>query len=410
MSEKIDLADSEQSRFGLSPIFVIVMTLFIDATGFGMIIPLLPFYAEAFQAGSAALGILVASFSLMQFVFSPILGRISDNVGRKPVLIVSILTSLASFVLFAIANSFFVLLLSRIVAGLATERAVAGAYIADITSRKERASGMGKVGAAYGAGFIIGPAIGGFLSVYGFSAPGFAAAFLTLVNLLFVLFLLPESLKKESSGFLSKPKSTGSFFNRLTTTLAKPLIGAVLIISFIVFLSFSAIPVIMPLLGVAFFGFGSVEMSYFFMYIGTIQIILQGVVIGKLTEKFGEEKLIAFGPLLMMLGIFLMPLIPNIAVFMLSLTMIASSIGIMRTVVSSFISKITPANEQGGTLGVANSVASIATVPGPLIGGSLFEFAGLAVPFYASAAMLIVAFGLGCSVFHACRRMQEARD
>ncbi len=404
MNEKTDIRNSKQTRFGLSPIFVIVMTLFIDATGFGMIIPLLPFYAETFQAGSAALGILVASFSLMQFIFSPILGRISDNVGRKPVLIISILTSVASFLLFAIANSFFILLLSRIVAGLATETAVAQAYIADITSKNERSAGIGKVGAAFGAGFIVGPAIGGFLSVYGFSAPGFAAFFLSLANLLFVLFFLPESLKKESSKLLLSPKSISSFFSKLLAAFAKPLIGAVLMIFFIVFLSFSAIPVIVPLLGVAFFGFGAVEMSYFFMYIGAVQIILQSVVIGKVTKKFGEEKLIAFGPLLMMIGIFLMPLIPNTAIFMLSLTMIASGSGIMRTIVPSFISKITPTNEQGGTLGVANSVASIATVPGPLIGGSLFEFAGLAAPFFASAAMLIVAFGLGCRVFHACTR------
>ena len=402
MSGKTDLRDRRQARFGLSPILVIVMTLFIDATGFGIIIPLLPFFAETFQAGSAALGILVASFSIMQFIFSPILGRISDSVGRKPVLMISILTSVGSFLLFALANSFLILLLSRIVAGLATETAIAQAYIADITSKKERASGIGKVGAAHGAGFIIGPAIGGLLSVYGFSAPGFAAVFLTLVNLLFVFFFLPESLKKESSELRLSPSSTSSFFNRMLAAFAKPLIGVVLMIFFIVFLSFSAIPVIVPLLGVAFFGFGSVEMSNFFMYIGTHQIVLQGVVIGGLTKKFGEEKLIAFGPLLMMLGILLMPLIPNIAVFILSLTMIASGSGIMRTIVPSFISRNTPTTEQGGTLGVANSVASIATVPGPLIGGSLFEFAGLAAPFFSSAAMLILAFALGCRVFHAC--------
>ncbi len=287
---------------------------------------------------------------------------------------------------------------------MATETAVAQAYIADITSEKERASGIGKVGAAHGAGFIIGPAIGGFLSVYGFSIPGLAAVFLTLVNLLFVLFFLPESLDEKSSRLLLSPGSTSSFFHRLLAAFAKPLIGSVLMIFFIVFLSFSAIPVIVPLLGVSFFGFGSVEMSYFFMYIGAVQIILQGVAIGRLTKKFGEEKLIVFGPLVMMLGIFLMPLIPNIAIFMLSLTMIASGSGIMRTVVPSLISRITPADEQGGTLGVANSVASIATVPGPLIGGSLFEFAGIAAPYFASASMLIVAFGLGCRVFHACAR------
>ena len=210
--------------------------------------------------------------------------------GRKPVLIISILTSTGSFLLFAIANSFFVLLLSRIVAGLATETAVAQAYIADITSKKERASGIGKVGAAHGAGFIIGPAIGGFLSVYGFSTPGFAAVLLTVVNLLFVLFFLPESLNKESFKPLFTSSSDDGFFRRILANLAKPLIGAVLTIFFIVFLAFSAIPVIVPLLGVTFFGFGTVEMSYFFIYIGIVQIILQGVVIGRLTRRFSEER------------------------------------------------------------------------------------------------------------------------
>ena len=398
MDGTTDLEKHGQTRFRLSPVFVVVMTLFIDATGFGMIIPLLPFYAETFQAGSAALGILIASFPLMQFIFSPILGRISDNVGRKPVLVISILTSAASFALFAVANSFFILLLSRIVAGLATETAVAQAYIADITSKKERASGIGKVGAAHGAGFIIGPAIGGTLSVYGFSAPGLAAVFLTVLNLLFVLFFLPESLPQKDSILQMVTNSNDGFLRKLLDAFSKPLIGTVLVIFFIVFLSWSAIPVIMPLLGVIFFGFGSVEMSYFFIYMGTIQIVWQGVLIGRLTEKIGEEKLIAFGPLLLMLGIFLMPLIPNIVIFVFSLTMISLGAGMMRTVVPSFISKISPANEQGGILGVTNGVASIARVPGPLIGGYLFEFAGLAAPFFASAGMLIVAFGFGFRV------------
>ena len=398
MDGTTDFAKRGQARFRLSPVFVVVMTLFIDATGFGMIIPLLPFYAETFQAGSAALGVLIASFPLMQFIFSPILGRISDNVGRKPVLVISILTSTGSFVLFAVANSFFILLLSRIVAGLATETAVAQAYIADITSKKERASGIGKVGAAHAAGFIIGPAIGGTLSVYGFSAPGVAAVFLTVINLLFVLFFLPESLPQKDSILHVVADSNDGFLRRLLDAFSKPLIGTVLVIFFIVFLSWSAIPVIMPLLGVIFFGFGSVEMSYFFIYMGTIQIVWQGVIIGRLTEKFGEEQLIAFGPLLLMLGIFLMPLIPNIVIFVFSLTIISLASGMMRTVVPSFISKISPANEQGGILGVTTGVASIARVPGPLIAGFLFEFAGSAAPFFASAAMLMVAFGFGFRV------------
>lgn len=377
-----------KSRSRFSSTFVIVMTLFIDAIGFGIIIPLLPFYTQTLQAGSAALGVLVASFSIMQFLFSPVLGRISDNVGRKPVLLISILVSTFSYVIFAFADSFLLLLLSRVIAGIATETAVAQAYVADITSETDRASGIGKVGAAHSAGFIIGPSIGGVLSVYGFWAPGFAAAFLTLINLLFVLFFLPESNRSNRIGKEIESISKNSSTNKILDALKKPVIGSVLVIHFVVFLAFSAIPVIVPLLGIAYFALGSTEMSYVFIYIGVVQILLQSVIIGRLARKFGEETLIIMGPLLMMVGVFSMPLVPNILAFLASITIIASGSGIMRTVVPSFLSRLTPADEQGGILGVASSILSIATVPGPLIGGFLFEVAGATAAFFGSAAIL----------------------
>jgi len=380
------------------------MTILIDITGFGMIIPLLPFYAETFNAGPTALGILVASFSMMQFVFSPILGKVSDNVGRRPVLLLSILTSAVSFVFFALANSFLILLLSRIISGMATETAVAQAYIADITSDRERAKGIGRVGAAHGAGVIIGPAIGGFLSVYGFSAPGWAAFALALLNLLFVFLFLPEPAHRTDPGMGTRSKPDDGYLSRLGTALTRPLIGFVLIISFIITLAFSTIPVIVPLLGISFFDFRSVEMSYVFIYIGFIQIVLQGFAIGRLAQRFGEEKLIAFGSLLMMLGTFFMPLLPNVIVFLTSLGLIAFGIGMTQTAIPSFLSKRAPLDEQGGMLGVSQSVSSIARVPGPLIAGLVFEYAGLATPFFVSAILLIVAFGLGCKVLHACAR------
>ena len=397
-------------RWGLSPTSVIFMTIFIDITGFGMIIPLLPFYAETFYAGPAALGVLVASFSIMQFIFSPILGRLSDNVGRRPVLLLSILTSSASFVIFALANSFLMLLLSRIIAGMATESAVAQAYIADITSEKERATGIGRVGAAFGAGFIIGPAIGGFLSVYGFSAPGFAAFALALLNFIFVFLFLPEPTRPIHHGTRVKSNESGGYLRGLLDSLKKPLTGAVLVIFFVITLAFSTIPVISPLLAKSFFGFEEIEMSYVFVYIGFIQIVLQGFLIGILVKSVGEEKLIAFGSLLMMTGMFLMPLIPNVTIFLISITMIAFSIGTINTMIPSFISKRTPADEQGGMLGIAQSVGSIARVLGPLIGGFVFQFAGLAAPFFVSATMLMVAFGLSCRVFQACVRRDRKTD
>lgn len=378
------------------------MTIFIDITGFGMIIPLLPFYAETFNAGPTALGILVASFSIMQFFFSPMLGKLSDNVGRRPVLLLSILVSALSFILFALADSFLVLLLSRIVSGMATETAVAQAYIADITTEKERATGIGRVGAAHGAGVIIGPAIGGFLSVYGFSAPGLAAFGLALLNLLFVFVFLPESKRRPSPSMKTPSKPNDGYLSRLIGALTRPLIGFVLITSFIIILAFSAIPVTVPLLGISFFNFGSLEMSYIFIYIGFIQIFLQGFAIGRLAKRFGEEKLIAFGSLLMMLGMLFMPLLPNLVIFLASLALIAFGIGMTQTAIPSFISKKTPVDEQGGMLGVNQSVSSIARVPGPLVAGLIVEFAGLVAPFLVSTTLLIIAFGLGCKVLHAC--------
>jgi DHA1 family tetracycline resistance protein-like MFS transporter len=237
--------------------------------------------------------------------------------------------------------------------------------------------------------------MGGFLSVYGFSAAGIAAIILTSINFLFVLFLLPESLTKERLENSSLTKSNESVLRQLRNVFSKGLIGLVLAIFFIVFLSFSAIPVIVPLLGVAFFGLGSVEMSYLFVYIGLVQIALQGFVIGRLVARIGDLNLVVFSPFFMMMGTFFMPLFSNLGIFIVSLTMIASGSGIMRTVVPSYISKATAESEQGGILGVTNSVASIATVPGPLIGGFLFEFVGLISPFFISALLLLFSFILG---------------
>jgi DHA1 family tetracycline resistance protein-like MFS transporter len=399
MDDNVKPKTSKLSRLRISPSFVIVMTMFIDMTGFGMVIPILPFHPETAEAGAFALGMLIGSFSLMQFIFSPLLGRLSDKVGRKPVILVSILSSLLSFILFAVANSFLLLLLSRIIAGMATEAGVAQAYIADTTSEADRATGMGLVGAANGAGFIVGPAIGGLLGIYGLSTLGFVAAALNGINLLFAFLFLPES-NRPIQMFTD---SNDGYWRKLVKAMTKPLIGAVFVILFLITLAFSAIPVIVPLLGIAFFGFSEVEMSYFFMYIGVVQIVLQGVLIGRMAKRYGEENLIILGSMLMMFGVFFMPLIPHLAVFLASITMFSSGFGILGTVLFSYISKRTSANEQGGMLGVAQSVGSIARIPGPLIGGFIADLAGLPVAFFISAALLLTASGVGLRAFQSHR-------
>jgi len=390
----------ENNSRGLSPIFVIVLTIFIDITGYGIIIPLLPFYANEFHAGPTALGILIASFAIMQFFFSPLLGKASDKMGRKPILLLSLLTSFISFTIFSFANSYLMLLFSRIIAGLATERAVAQAYIADITENKSRTKEMGKIGAAFGAGFILGPALGGALSIYGYSIPGFAAMILTLINILFVITFLPEPQRDKEN----TPENTNSGYLRgLLGSLKKPLYGPTLLILFIVTLSFSTIPVIVPLLSIDFFNFDSLQLSYVFIYIGLIQIIMQGFLIDLLSKRLGEEKMIALGPILMATGSLLMPTFQNVAIFYLTNALLAAGFGMINTSIPAFLSKRSSINEQGSILGIASSVTSIANIPGPLIIGLVYDFAGSFVPFLISAIMLTTAFLLGCKVYNACK-------
>ncbi|MEE8571198.1 MAG: MFS transporter [Candidatus Bathyarchaeia archaeon] len=368
------------------------MTIFIDITGFGIVPPLLPFFVNTFQAGSTALGVLVASFALMQFIFSPILGRLSDSFGRRPVLLLSILTSVVSFFLFALANSYFVLLLSRIIAGLATEIGVAQAYITDVTSEKERTKWMGRMGAAQGAGFIIGPALGGFLSVYGFSAAGFAAAALALLNLIFAFFFLPESKTPQKD---VESKASISRFRGIISIFSKPMMSSLLAILFIMGLAFAAFPVIMPLLAISVFGLSSSTMSFFFIYIGLVQIVFQGFIVGKLASRIGDEKLIPLGAILMTVGVFFMAVFPIYHIFIVLTTIMMIGIGILGTAIPSVISKRTSQSERGSTFGVTQSISSIARIPGPLIGGFLFEYVGFGAPFFLSAFMLAIAAILG---------------
>lgn len=254
------------------------------------------------------------------------------------------------------------------------------------------------MGAAHGAGFIIGPALGGFLSIYGFSMPGFVAAVLTGLNFLFAFFFLPES--NTSPNFNRQTfASADGYWRRLARALKKPLLGTVFVILFIITLAFSAIPVMVPLLGIAFFSFAELEMSYFFMYIGIVQIVLQGFLIGRLSTKWREETLIISGSFLMTMGVFCISQFPNIIVFILSITIMSSGVGILNTVLPSFISMKAPLKEQCGILGVAQSMGSIARIPGPLIGGFVAEIFGLNIAFIISAIIVLIAFGLGLKVF-----------
>ena len=378
-----------------SPTMILVITVFIDITGYGIIIPLLPFYTSQFQAGPTALGVLLASFAFMQFLFAPILGKASDNLGRKPILLLSLLISFIGFTIFSFSNSYLMLLLSRIIAGLATERAVAQAYIADITDKETRTKELGKIVAALGAGFIIGPALGGILSVYGYYIPGYIAMILTGINVAFVFAFLKESRREKTP----QEKPGKSYLGELGNSIKKPLIGPTLFILFIVTFAFSTIPVVVPLLSIDYFNFSSLELSYIFIYIGLIQIFMQGFLIGKISKRFGEEKLIAAGSIIMAVGTFLMPIFRNLAAFYLTNAALAAGVGLTNTAIPAFLSKRASSNEQGSVLGVASSVTSISNIPGPLFAGLIYDLAGSIAPFAISAAFLTAAFAIGFKVY-----------
>ncbi len=385
------------NRYKLNPILVVVLTVFIDMIGYGLIIPLLPYYTETFQSGSIALGILLASFAAMQFLFAPILGKASDKFGRKPILLLSLLISFAGFTIFSFANSYLVLLLSRLIAGIATERAVAQAIIADLTDQKTRTKQMGKIGAAIGAGFIIGPALGGALSIFGYSFPGYIAMLLTAINILFVFYFIPETNKNKNN--LLQNKTTPNYGRGILETIKKPLIGPMLLTYGIITIAFSAIPVIIPILGIQYYNFSALDLSYIFIYIGLVQVILQGFLIDKLTKRLGGEKLLIIGPIVMGTGIFLTPLFKNVLFFYFTNALLAAGFGIMNTTIPSLISKTAKPAEQGQFLGVAASVASISNIPGPLFGGLIIEFGGIVAPFLLSAFLLLISVGIGYKIF-----------
>ena len=261
---------------------------------------------------------------------------------------------------------------------------------------------MGKIGAALGAGFIVGPVLGGVLGTYGFSIPGYAAMILTLFNILFVISFLPEP-EREKEKTIENTDRNLVYLRGLRGSLRKPLLGPTLLILFIVTFAFSTIPVIVPLLSIDFFNFSSLELSFVFIYIGVIQIAMQGFLINPLSQRLGEEKLIALGPVLMATGIILMPVFQNIVVFFLANSLLAAGFGLINTSIPAFLSKRISLDEQGGILGIVGSVASIANVPGPLIIGFIYALAGSFIPFFISAVLLTAAFLIGCKVYSACK-------
>jgi len=373
----------------VSPLAVIFVTVFIDLLGFGIIIPLLPFYAESFGANAFTVGLLSTSYSLMQFVFSPVWGRLSDRVGRRPIILVGLAGSCASYLVLAMAGSLALVFLGRIVGGIAGANIpTAQAYIADVTTPENRAKGMGLVGAAFGLGFIFGPAIGGILSHMGPSAPMWVASALCGGNLVAAAMLLPES----RSGQSVRP-AIGRI-EALRHAFADRRLILLLALYFIVTMAFSGFEATFALFTERRFGFTMATIGYVFAFIGCTLALVQGVLVGKVVGRFGEARLIPMAIAVIAIGLGLVPFAWTVPALLIAVGTLAVGMGFNGPALSSMVSRLTHADDQGGMLGLASSLASLGRVVGPAWGGFLFDAFGVTSPYLSASAIMFLAVGV----------------
>ena len=392
------------SKFFTKPIAIIFVTVLIDLIGFGIVIPVLPFYAttEPFNASPFQLGMIVASYSIMQFIFSPIFGSVSDKYGRRPVLFFSLLGTAAGFVIVGFATTLWMLYAGRILDGITGGNiSTAQAYIADVTTRKNRAKGMGLIGAAFGIGFVLGPALGGILSKYGTHVPFLVAAVMSLANAIALYFFLPESLKKNAIS--GEPPRSINRFAAIFESLRQPNFRLITMIYFFVVVGFSIMTTSFTLYTIQRFDYDAAQNGWLFVYIGVLAVILQGGLFGRLSGWAGESRLVAAGCVMLTISLFAVPFVgPRTGGLIALLAGIALfSIGnsIASPALTSLASKNAADHDQGKALGVMQSGASLARAIGPIIAGVLLNNAMGQVDdstiqrtYFAASGIMLVAF------------------
>jgi MFS family permease len=378
-----------KNKASLSVIFV---TVFIDLMGFGILIPILPTFASKdLGVSDFEIGFLIAIFSLVQFLFNPLLGKISDKFGRRPIILITLLLTSVSYIIFSFAGSFLVLFLSRLLAGFGGSNiGVAQAYIADVTSENDRAKGMGMIGAAFGLGFVFGPLIGGVLSSYSYAFAGYGSAAFSFMAFLFAYVFLTESNTKRNTDNRIKLKLFDLDFTKKVLKL--PSVSLMMLLFFIIVFSMANIYGTFAILGYKHYNFTDQQNSYLFGILGIVGAIIQGGAIRSLSKIFKDKTLVLSGTLFMMTGLGLLPYGGNFAGVALIGGVLAVGTGILQPTLLSMISKFSPSEHQGGVLGLNQSFAAFARVLGPLWGGFSFEFIGYEFPFLTGALFTFITF------------------
>lgn len=367
------------------------LTVFIDLIGFGIIIPVSPLYAEQFGANGLMVGLLLMSYSLMQFFFAPMWGRLSDKIGRRPVLLISLTASAIGYLIWGFSNTLEMLFVSRIIAGIGNANlAVAQAYASDVTPEDYRAQGMGMIGAAFGLGFVLGPAIGGISSHFGVhpNILGFVAAFFSIVDLVFTALMLPEPEKRSQGAHNPFSKGLGFYFN----TLATRKFSLSLFIMFVSTFAFANMETTLVLLTNKYYNFSMAQNSYLFTGLGLVMVFVQGFLIRKLGKKYPDAPLISVGTGLLTIGLVLTPITHSLYVMYFALVLLATGSGINSPSNSSLLSKLCPKEHTGGVMGVGQSMSTLGRILGPIAGGYLFDTMGASSPYMLGALCMLIAF------------------
>lgn len=374
---------------------VLFLIVVVDLIGFGIIIPLLPFYAEHYQATPAQVGLLMAVYSAAQFISAPFWGRLSDRIGRRPVLLGTIFAASLSYVWLGFADTLITLFAARAVGGLmAGNISTAFAYAADVTTRENRAKGMGMIGAAFSIGFILGPALGGILAGSDpadadFRTPSFAAAGLSALACVLGLITLKESLSAEARARIAGQNRVARM-KALADALRTPGIGVLLVLAFLATFVFAGLESTFAMWSRRQYGWGPEQNGYLFAFIGVLAAMIQGGLMGRLATKFGVERLIFAGAVALSIGLAWIPFTGSVPELVAAMTVAALGFSITTPALNTAISVRGESDVQGGLMGVTRSATTLSRMTGPAVAGTAFGFIGLHSPYYAGAVIMIV--------------------